>query len=55
MNSAEQMWDRFIQHLNEVDPLGKKGEVIPHKTFLGSVERYKEIFLEANKTVDQNT
>lgn len=56
MDTPEQMWDRFVEHLNKVDPLGKpakdkKGKPIPvptHKMFLGSIEKYKKVFVEAN-------
>lgn len=50
MNSeAESMWNRFIEYLNQVEPLGKRGEMIPHQSMLGSIEHYKKLFLEANK------
>jgi len=55
---AEEMWERFMDHLKEVDPIGKpdpknKDWRQPrHKAFLGSVEAYKKIFLEANKGND---
>ena len=49
--SSEEMWDRFIAHLNKVEPLGrlKQGdEPVSYKNFLGSIERYKKIYMEAN-------
>ena len=48
--TAEAMWDRFIERLNEVRPLVFKRDepALPHKSFLGSIEKYKAIFLEAN-------
>jgi hypothetical protein len=45
---TEQLWDRFIAHLNEVEPLGKYGDGT-HKSFIGSIEKYKKIFIDANK------
>jgi hypothetical protein len=51
LDSAEAMWERFIKRLNEVDPLiFKRDEApAPHKSFIGSIERYRAIFMEANK------
>jgi len=50
--TAEQMWDAFIVHLNKVDPLmfvdGKKQKQLPHQSFLGSIEKYRKIFIDAN-------
>lgn len=59
--TPEQAWDNFIEHLNKTQPLGennvkkgKKGkfevEVVArsHMSFLGSIEKYKKVFLEAN-------
>lgn len=47
---AKAMWERFIQRLNEVDPLVFKRDEppVPHKSFIGSIERYRKIFMEAN-------
>lgn len=53
---AEQMWIKFIDHLNEVENLNKKTKKkkdqeepeLKHVNFIGSIERYKKIFLEAN-------
>lgn len=42
--NADEMWKRFIEHLNKVEPL-KQG----HKNFLGSEAHYKKIFMEANE------
>lgn len=49
--TATQMWERFIERLNAVDPLIFKRDepALPHKSFLGSIERYRAIFMEANK------
>lgn len=44
--NAEELWDDFIKQLNEDQPLGKLGE---HKAFIGSIEKYRAIFLKANK------
>jgi hypothetical protein len=41
---AVAMWDRFIAHLNVVQPLGKDKQ---HISFLGSIDSYKRLFLEA--------
>jgi hypothetical protein len=55
MNTPEQMWERFMDHLKEVDPLAKpdpknKDFKQPrHQSFLGSVTSYRAIFLAANK------
>ncbi len=44
-------WDRFIKHLNRVDPIvfDKKVGPVPHLSFSGSIKKYKAIFLEAQK------
>ncbi len=47
MTPAEQMWKKFMEHLAEVDSIGKGNP--PHQSFLGSVTKYKRIFLEANR------
>src|SRR5688572_6456449 len=39
------LWDRFMKHLNEVQPLGKHGETLTHKSFLGSVDSYRRVFV----------
>lgn len=44
--SAEEVWDRFIEHLNQTQPL-KSG--LPHKSFIGSIESYKKVFLESQE------
>ena len=43
-NTPETLWNRFIEHLNATQPLRSGTE---HKTFLGSVESYRKIFMEA--------
>lgn len=48
--TPEQLWDNFIKRLNEVRPIyGQKKEQLPHVAFLGGIEYYKKIFLDANK------
>jgi hypothetical protein len=49
VKTAEEFWERFVAHLNEVVPLGKRDEVIPHKAFIGSIEKYNRIYMEANR------
>lgn len=44
--STEDLWERFIEHLHEVQPC-KSG--LPHKNFIGSIESYKKIFLQAQE------
>lgn len=54
------VWERFISHLNVVQPLGKnekskkdaekKEEKIRHKNLIGSIESYRKIFIGANVT-----
>ena len=44
-NTPEALWARFIEHLNETQPLRSGTE---HKNFLGSVESYRKVFIEAN-------
>ncbi len=51
--TPEQMWDAFVKHLNEVQPIkaAQRGDPpLPHKNFLGSISVYKKLFLDANKT-----
>jgi len=43
---AEDLWDKFMAQLNAERPLGKLGE---HRSFLGSVEEYRNIFMRANE------
>lgn len=45
--TPEQMWDKFIDHLNEVQPL--KGDDAKHMNFLGSIASYRKLFMQANK------
>lgn len=50
--TPEQMWDKFIDHLNKTVPLSKPQKDHPppkHLNFLGSIKEYRKIFLEANK------
>jgi hypothetical protein len=53
MTRAEAYWQKFIDHLNEVDPLifyEKKTKFqLPHQNFLGSTEKYKDIFMDVNQ------
>jgi len=52
--SAEEMWKKFIDHLNLVQPLGrpnKEGKTPQHHVFLGSITLYRKIFLEAQNTI----
>jgi hypothetical protein len=48
--AAGLMWDKFIDLLEERQPIrgDKKGETKPHVNFLGSVEAYRKVFMEAN-------
>lgn len=55
MTEAEKMWDAFIKHLNEVQPIKGaldkktgKHQLVKHQVFLGSIASYKKIFMEAN-------
>jgi hypothetical protein len=50
VKTPEEMWERFIEHLNEVEPLGKAGK---HSNFLGSISAYKKRFLEANSPAQE--
>jgi len=55
IKTPEQMWKDFVSHLNKVDELGhwqKEGKKMvyvtkPHLNFLGSIESYRKIFMEA--------
>jgi hypothetical protein len=42
------MWDRFIAHLNSTQPLTGYGNG-KHQSFMGSIEQYRKVFLEANE------
>ncbi len=45
---AEALWQRFMDHLAKADPIGPREDPIqPHKSFLGSVEKYRAIFINA--------
>lgn len=48
--SPEAMWQRFIDHLNTEEPLGRYGDD-GHKSFIGSIEKYKRLFITANKDI----
>lgn len=50
---AQAAWDRFIAELNRRNPLifdRNKGPE-PHVNFIGSVESYRKIFMEAQKVL----
>jgi len=56
MSNAEQMWQKFIAHLQEIEPIreapkkkGDKPVMLLHVNLIGSVAKYKKIFLAANK------
>ena len=51
VSEAATMWERFIEHLNKVRPLGTYGDGT-HKSFIGSIESYRKIFMEANNEHD---
>jgi hypothetical protein len=40
--TPQMLWKKFIEHLNEVD-------VEDAKNFIGSIERYRRLYLEANQ------
>jgi hypothetical protein len=44
---AEAMWQNFIDYLNAKQPL-RSGDGT-HKSFLGSIEHYRQIFMAANE------
>jgi len=52
MNTAKDQWTRFIERLEEMEPLifhNKDGSYqLPHTNFLGSISKYRRIFLDAN-------
>lgn len=48
--NTEKIWNKFVDHLNKVNPLGKGTEVVPHQNMIGSLDKYKKIFLAANST-----
>lgn len=41
--TPEAQWDAFIAQLNKDHPVGRDG----HKSFLGSIEWYRQVFLKA--------
>lgn len=50
------MWKNFIAFLEEKEPIkeaakkkGEKPTLLPHINLIGSVAKYKKIFIEANK------
>lgn len=49
---ANEMWERFIKHLNDTQPImvkkDKQQMQVPHVNFLGSIEAYRKVFVEAN-------
>lgn len=48
-NTSEEMWERFMELLRVEDPIGPRDEPnIPHKSFIGGVEKYRAIFIKAN-------
>jgi hypothetical protein len=56
MDSAEEMWKKFIKHLHATQPLGKpdkEGRTPPHMNFIGSIASYRKIFLEAQNTTPE--
>jgi phage terminase small subunit len=44
--TAEEAWNRFIEHLNKVQPM--KDKDASHINFMGSIASYKKIFMAAN-------
>jgi hypothetical protein len=50
MKTPDQMWDDFVKHLNKQQPLGA-GK--PHQNFLGSIAKYRTVFMEANETTNE--
>jgi len=42
------MWDRFVAKLNADQPLGTVKKPLPHKSMLGSIEKYRAVFMAAN-------
>jgi len=52
-SEAERLWAGFIQLLNEQRPLGKHDDFIPHKSFIGPIDGYKKLFLEAARNMDK--
>jgi hypothetical protein len=47
-----EMWDRFIAHLNSTQPLTGYGNG-KHQSFMGSIEQYRKVFLEANEAANR--
>ena len=52
MTRAEAYWKKFLDRLEESEPLifhNKDGShQLPHVSFLGSIDKYKKVFMEAN-------
>lgn len=47
---VEEIWEKFMAHLSQVDPIGpKENPHIRHLSFLGSEEKYRAIFLASAK------
>ena len=44
------LWDAFIVRLNRDQPLGTVKEPLQHQNFIGSISKYRSIFLAANTT-----
>lgn len=55
MVDAAQLWSDFIARLNVVRPLGKRDEIIEHKAFIGSIEAYRKIFMDAARERQERT
>ena len=54
--TPEQMWDKFIDHLNKAQPLGRDpNKIIPHSNLIGSIASYKKVFVEALKKPEVTT
>jgi hypothetical protein len=47
-SDPELYWDRFIQYLGEKYPLGSKKEPMEYLNLMGSIEKFKKIYMEAN-------
>jgi hypothetical protein len=47
---AKEVWKKFIDHLDRTQPLGrpdKNGKTIPHQNFIGSIDSYRKVFIDA--------
>jgi hypothetical protein len=47
-SDPELYWDHFIQYLGEKYPLGSKKEPMEYLNLMGSIEKFKKIYMEAN-------